>query len=64
MTDKLDNMMHILEHYQLKYQILTMPGLEPLRALTNLRKLNCKNNPLNQAEINKFKKAVSNCRVI
>jgi Leucine-rich repeat (LRR) protein len=38
-------------------------SLEPLRALTNLRELYCSNNKLTQAEINKFKKAVPNCKV-
>ena len=34
-----------------------------LCALTNLKKLYYGGNPLTQAEIDKFKKAVSNCKV-
>ena len=40
-----------------------LSDLEPLRALTNLKKLYYSGNPLTQAEIDKFKKAVPNCEV-
>ena len=37
--------------------------LEPLRTMTNLRELGCRENQISDLDIDKFKKAVPNCKV-
>jgi Leucine-rich repeat (LRR) protein len=37
--------------------------LEPLRALTMLQELDCRKNKLSNLELDKFKKAMPNCKV-
>ncbi|HEC84087.1 MAG TPA: hypothetical protein ENI48_02440 [Thioploca sp.] len=40
-----------------------LSDLEPLRALTNLQKLDCGENQISDLELDKFKKAVPDCKV-